>query len=383
MTSYPSAILALADGTIFHGKGVGASGSTVGELVFNTSLSAYQEVLTDPSSVRQIVTFTYPHIGNTGVNEEDSESGQVHAAGLVLRELPVPPSNFRLTQTLPDWLRAQQLVAIAGLDTRKLTRLLRERGAQQACIRVAEAGEQVDTEFIDGALAQARAAQGLAGADLSSTLSCTAPYDWSEGEWVLGQGYQTPEAPRFDVVVYDFGVKRSILRLLAARGCRVRVVPASTPAAEVLALKPQGVFLSNGGGDPQASPAAVDTVKALLASGVPLFGIGFGHQLLALASGARTFKLKAGHHGANHPVRDLASGQVWITSQNHSFAVDGDSLPACLRATQVSLFDGSNQGLERTDLPAFSCQAHPGSGPGPRALDPLFERFTALMQATR
>ena len=378
MSAFPPALLALADGTVFHGKGIGAVGSTVGEVVFNTSMSGYQEILTDPSYCRQIVTLTYPHIGNTGINPEDIESPRVQAAGLVIRDLPILPSNFRMTQRLDDYLRAENVVAIAGLDTRKLTRVLREKGAQAGCIVTAAAGQALDTE---AAVAQARAFPGLAGMDLAKVVSASARYEWKQAEWALEGGYRDRADGRFHVVAYDFGVKYNILRMLVERGCRLTVVPAQTPAAEVLALNPDGVFLSNGPGDPEPCDYAIAAIRALLAARVPTFGICLGHQLLALASGAKTMKMKFGHHGANHPVKDLDSGQVLITSQNHGFAVDPSTMPANLRVTHQSLFDGSNQGLARTDVPAFSFQGHPEASPGPHDVAYLFDRFIGLMEA--
>ncbi|GHU29543.1 carbamoyl-phosphate synthase small chain [Betaproteobacteria bacterium] len=379
MSAFPPALLALADGTVFHGGGIGAVGKTVGEVVFNTSMTGYQEILTDPSYCRQIVTLTYPHIGNTGVNPEDVEAAQVHAAGLVIRDLPILPSSFRATQRLDDYLRAQGIVAITGIDTRKLTRVLREKGAQAGCI-VTGAMTDVTLDAND-AIAQARAFPGLAGMDLAKVVSAAAPFAWTETEWKLGQGYGEQGEPRFHVVAYDFGVKRNILRMLATRGCRLTVVPAQTSAKDVLALKPDGVFLSNGPGDPEPCTYAIDAIRELLAARVPIFGICLGHQLLALASGAKTLKMKFGHHGANHPVKDLDTGQVLITSQNHGFAVDPATLPPNLRITHVSLFDGSNQGIARTDVPAFSFQGHPEASPGPHDVGYLFDRFVKLIEA--
>lgn len=377
MTAFPPALLALADGTVFHGKGIGAVGSTVGEVVFNTSMSGYQEILTDPSYCRQIVTLTYPHIGNTGVTPEDCEAGGVFAAGLVIKDLPLLASNWRMHQRLDEYLKAEGVVAIAGIDTRKLTRLLREKGAQAGCIVTADGAAGLAP---DAAIAQARAFPGLAGMDLAKVVSAREPYPWTEGEWDLDQGYTPQAEARFHVVAYDFGAKRNILRMLASRGCRLTVVPAQTPAADVLALQPDGVFLSNGPGDPEPCDYAISAIQTFLARGIPLFGICLGHQLLALASGARTMKMKFGHHGANHPVKDLDSGQVLITSQNHGFAVDADSLPANLRATHVSLFDGSLQGLARTDVPAFCFQGHPEASPGPHDVAYLFDRFIKMME---
>ncbi|HRP64826.1 MAG TPA: glutamine-hydrolyzing carbamoyl-phosphate synthase small subunit [Thauera sp.] len=380
MSAYPSALLALADGTIFHGKGIGAVGSTVGEVVFNTSMSGYQEILTDPSYSRQIVTLTYPHIGNTGVNAEDVESTRVHAAGLVIRDLPLLPSNFRMSQRLDAYLRGENVVAIAGLDTRKLTRVLREKGAQAGCIVTAAEGETLNAET---AVAQARGFPGLAGMDLAKVVSATERYQWKQGEWALEGGYADRSEGRFHVVAYDFGVKFNILRMLAERGCRLTVVPAQTPAAEVLALNPDGVFLSNGPGDPEPCDYAIEAIREIVASGTPTFGICLGHQLLALASGAKTMKMVTGHHGANHPVKDLDTGKVLITSQNHGFAVDPSTMPANLRVTHVSLFDGTNQGIARTDAPAFSFQGHPEASPGPHDVAYLFDRFISLMDAAQ
>ncbi len=369
-TSSP-AILALADGTVFKGQSIGADGVTSGEVVFNTAMTGYQEILTDPSYCRQIVTLTYPHIGNVGCNAEDFESGANYAAGLVIRDLPLRASNWRSEDDLSSYLKKHGIVAIAGIDTRKLTRILREKGAQAGCILAGDVDESK-------ALALARAFPGLAGMDLAKVVSVKEGYPWSEGEWNL-QGYQPGAAKRFKVVAYDFGVKRNILRMLAARCCELTVVPAQTPAAEVLAMKPDGVFLSNGPGDPEPCDYAIAAIREFLDRGVPTFGICLGHQLLALASGAKTLKMKFGHHGANHPVKDLDSGQVLITSQNHGFAVDGDTLPANLRATHVSLFDGSLQGIARTDVPAFSFQGHPEASPGPHDVAYLFDRFLDLM----
>ena len=378
MTAFPPALLALADGTVFIGKGIGAVGSTVGEVVFNTSMSGYQEILTDPSYSRQIVTLTYPHIGNTGVNEEDCEAGRVHAAGLVIRDLPLLASNFRMRRTLDAYLRDENIVAIAGLDTRKLTRVLREKGAQNGCIVTSADGSLPNAE---AAIAAARAFPGLGGMDLAKVVTRADVASWTEGEWQLGQGFVTPQAFRFHVVAYDFGVKLNILRMLAARGCRITLVPAQTPAKDVLAMQPDGVFLSNGPGDPEPCDYAIAAIREILAARVPTFGICLGHQLLALASGARTLKMKFGHHGANHPVKDCDTGQVLITSQNHGFAVDPATMPANLRVTHVSLFDGSNQGIARTDVPAFSFQGHPEASPGPHDVAYLFDRFIKLMDA--
>ena len=378
MSAFPPAILALADGTVFYGKGIGAVGMTTGEVVFNTSMSGYQEILTDPSYCRQIVTLTYPHVGNTGVNREDCEADKVYAAGLVIRDLTMLASNWRCKQSLDAYLKSENIVAIAGIDTRKLTRILREKGAQSGCIVTASTSAELN---VDAALVQARAFPGLAGMDLAKVVSATASYPWNEGEWDLEKGYVSQESPRFHVVAFDYGVKRNILRMLAQRGCRLTVVPAQTSAAEVLALNPDGVFLSNGPGDPEPCDYAIEAIREVLGKGVPTFGICLGHQLLALASGAKTMKMKFGHHGANHPVKDLDSGQVLITSQNHGFAVDAATLPANLRATHVSLFDGSLQGLARTDVPAFCFQGHPEASPGPHDVAYLFDRFISLMEA--
>ncbi len=378
MSAFPPAILALADGTVFYGKGIGAMGTTTGEVVFNTSMSGYQEILTDPSYCRQIVTLTYPHIGNTGINREDCEASKVYASGLVIRDLPMLASSWRSEQTLDAYLKSESIVAIAGIDTRKLTRILREKGAQSGCIVTAATVAELGVEV---ALAQARAFPGLAGMDLAKVVSTASQYPWAEGEWQLEGGYVQQLSARFHVVAFDYGVKRNILRMLAQRGCRLTVVPAQTSAAEVLALNPDGVFLSNGPGDPEPCSYAIEAIREVLARGVPTFGICLGHQLLALASGARTMKMKFGHHGANHPVKDLDSGQVLITSQNHGFAVDAASLPANLRATHVSLFDGSLQGLARTDVPAFCFQGHPEASPGPHDVAYLFDRFISLMEA--
>ena len=373
MSDFPKAILALADGTIFRGIGIGALGSSVGEVVFNTAMTGYQEILTDPSYCRQIVTLTYPHIGNTGINREDCEASKVHAAGLVIRDLPLMVSNFRSERSLSDYLKAENVVAIAGIDTRKLTRILREKGAQSGCLATGEIDEEKS-------VAAARQFPGLAGMDLAKVVSTYKSYAWNEGEWALGKGYATPEPSRFHVVAYDYGIKRNILRMLASRGCRVTVLPAQASAAEALALNPDGVFLSNGPGDPEPCDYAIAAIREILARGIPTFGICLGHQLMGLASGAKTAKMKFGHHGANHPVKDLDTGQVLITSQNHGFAVDVDTLPANLRVTHVSLFDGSLQGLARTDVPAFCFQGHPEASPGPHDVSYLFDRFIKLMQ---
>jgi carbamoyl-phosphate synthase small subunit len=374
------ALLALADGTLFQGASIGAAGRTVGEVVFNTALTGYQEILTDPSYCRQIVTLTYPHIGNVGVNNEDVEANKVHAAGLIIKDLPVLESNFRCTRTLSQYLRDEGTVAIAAIDTRRLTRVLRTKGAQNGCILTLPEGVALTGAHRDEAVALARSAPNMAGLDLAKVVSTTATSEWTETEWQLGSGYGQAGETRFHVVAYDFGVKRNILRLLASRGCRVTVVPAQTSAVQALALKPDGIFLSNGPGDPQPCDYAIAATRDLIERGIPTFGICLGHQILALASGAKTFKMKFGHHGANHPVKDLDSGRVSITSQNHGFAVDEKTLPATLRPTHVSLFDGTLQGLARTDRPAFCFQGHPEASPGPHDIGYLFDRFTALME---
>lgn len=368
---FPPAILALADGTIFRGVSIGAPGHTVAELVFNTSMTGYQEILTDPSYSGQIVTLTYPHIGNTGVNAEDVEASRVHAAGLVVRDCPARVSNFRATQSLPDYLAAQGVVAIAGIDTRKLTRILREKGNQGGCILVGEDAER--------ALELARAFPGMAGQDLAKVVSQKEISDWTEGSWELGEGYTRPSLDGFHVVAYDFGAKQNILRLLADRGCRITVVPAETPAEEALKLNPDGVFLSNGPGDPEPCDYAVAATRTFLERKLPLLGICLGHQILGLAVGAKTVKMKTGHHGGNHPVQDVQTGRVYITSQNHGFAVDIASLPANARVTHISLFDRSLQGFELTDRPAFGFQGHPEAGPGPHEISVLFDKFISLM----
>jgi carbamoyl-phosphate synthase small subunit len=379
--SFPSAILALADGTVFVGNSIGAQGTTVGEVVFNTAITGYQEILTDPSYCQQIVTLTYPHIGNYGVNVEDIEADQVHAAGLIIKNLPLLASNFRMGETLSQYLVRNQTVAIANIDTRKLTRLLRDKGAQNGAILGLAAGEAVTQARIDEALAAAKAAPAMKGLDLAKEVTTAAAYDWSETEWKLGEGYGLLENPKFHVVAYDFGVKKNILRMLAERGCKLTVVPAQTPAKDVLALNPDGVFLSNGPGDPAPCDYAIAAAQEIMAAKKPLFGICLGHQIMALASGAKTFKMQNSHHGANHPVKDLDTGRVSITSQNHGFAVELETLPANLRATHVSLFDGTLQGLERTDVPAFCFQGHPEASPGPHDIAYLFDRFTALMES--
>ena len=373
------ALLALEDGSLFRGESIGVEGLSVGEVVFNTAMTGYQEILTDPSYCKQIVTLTYPHIGNVGCNAEDEESPAIHATGLIIRDLPPQVSNFRARSSLPEYLAHHRVVAIADIDTRRLTRLLREKGAQNGAIL---AGPHPDA---DVALAAARAFPGLKGMDLARVVSCTTAYPWAEGTWRLSSGYDAlpPEHFRFRVVAYDYGVKRNILRMLASRGCHVTVVPAQTPPQEVLAMQPDGVFLSNGPGDPEPCNYAIEAIQSITARRVPLFGICLGHQLLGLASGARTVKMKFGHHGANHPVQDIQSGRVIITSQNHGFAVDESSLPANVTVTHRSLFDNSLQGIQRTDVPAFSFQGHPEASPGPHDVSTLFERFIEMMAAHR
>ena len=378
--THPLAILALADGTVFHGNSIGAAGSTTGEVVFNTAITGYQEILTDPSYCQQIVTLTYPHIGNYGVNAEDVEAQKVHAAGLIIKDLPLIASNFRSTMTLAQYLAREGTVAIANIDTRKLTRLLRSKGAQNGCIIGLAAGETVTPEVIERALVAARSAPNMAGLDLAKVVSVKERYEWTQTEWQLGSGYGTQTEPKFHVVAFDFGVKKNILRMLASRGCRITVVPAQTSAADVKKLNPDGVFLANGPGDPEPCNYAIEATRELIEAGYPTFGICLGHQIMALASGARTFKMKFGHHGANHPVKDLDNGRVSITSQNHGFAVDEKSLPANLRPTHISLFDNTLQGLARTDKPAFCFQGHPEASPGPHDIGYLFDRFTALME---
>ena len=376
----PPAVLALADGTVFHGTSIGAIGQTVGEVVFNTALTGYQEILTDPSYARQIVTLTCPHIGNYGVNAEDVESRRVFAAGLVIKDLSLRVSNFRAGLTLSEYLTREGTVAIADIDTRRLTRVLRMQGAQNGCIAAFAPGTAIGAPQVEAAIAAARGAASMAGLDLAKEVSAREPYEWTETEWVLGNGYGQQTAPRLHVVACDVGVKRNILSMLASRGCRITVVTAQTPAAEVLALRPDGVFLSNGPGDPEPCGYAIAATRTIVERGVPTFGICLGHQILALASGAKTFKMKFGHHGANHPVKDLDTGRVSITSQNHGFAVDDSTLPATLRATHVSLFDGTLQGLARTDRPAFCFQGHPEASPGPHDIAYLFDRFVSLME---
>jgi carbamoyl-phosphate synthase small subunit len=373
------ALLALADGTVFQGTSIGAAGHTVGEVVFNTALTGYQEILTDPSYCRQIVTLTYPHIGNYGVNVEDVEASKVHVAGLVIKDLPVRVSNFRAGLTLAEYLHHEGTVAIADIDTRRLTRVLRTKGAQNGCIMGLAPGTTITPAHIADAVAKAQAAPSMSGLDLAKVVSAREPYAWTQTEWRLGGGYGAARDATFRVVAYDFGVKRNILRMLASRGCEVTVVPAQTPAAEALKYQPDGIFLSNGPGDPEPCDYAIAATREFIARGIPTFGICLGHQIMALACGAKTFKMKFGHHGANHPVKDLDNGRVSITSQNHGFAVDEKTLPANLRATHVSLFDGTLQGLAHTDKPAFCFQGHPEASPGPHDIGYLFDRFTALM----
>ena len=376
----PQAILALADGTVFVGNSIGAAGHTVGEVVFNTAMSGYQEILTDPSYCQQLVTLTYPHIGNYGVNAEDVESEKVYAAGLIIKDLPLLASNFRMSMTLSEYLVKQGTVAIANIDTRQLTRHLRSKGAQNGCIMALLASEVVSQTHIDKAISLAKAAPSMAGLDLAKVVSCQQTYEWTQTEWKLGSGYGVQITPKFHVVAYDFGVKKNILRMLAERGARITVVPAQTPAVDVLKFKPDGIFLSNGPGDPEPCDYAITAVRELIETSIPTFGICLGHQIMALAAGAKTFKMQQSHHGANHPVKDLDNGRVSITSQNHGFAVDMTSLPAHLRATHVSLFDGTLQGLAWNDKPAFCFQGHPEASPGPHDISYLFDRFTALMQ---
>ena len=382
---HPKALLALADGTVFTGISIGATGQTTGEVVFNTSMTGYQEILTDPSYCQQIVTLTYPHIGNTGVNREDVEADRIHAAGLIIKDLPLLASNVRCEETLTQYLQREGTVAIADLDTRALTRRLRTHGAQNGCIVALPAGEAITEAHRAQAIAAAKAAPNMAGQDLAKVVSASASYPWIQSEWMLTKadgkpGYGEQSAPKFHVVAYDFGVKKNILRMLAERGCKITVVPAQTPAAEVFKLQPDGVFLSNGPGDPEPCDYAIAATREIIETGVPTFGICLGHQIMALASGAKTFKMKFGHHGANHPVKDLDNGRVSITSQNHGFAVDEKTLPGNLRATHVSLFDGTLQGLARTDKPAFCFQGHPEASPGPHDIGYLFDRFIGLMQ---
>ena len=371
------AVLALEDGTVFRGRAVGAEGQAIGEVVFNTAMTGYQEILTDPSYARQLVTLTFPHIGNTGCNAVDDEAAHPWAGGLIIRDLPIRPSSWRSEESLQHYLQRHGLVAIAELDTRKLTRILRDRGAQSGCI---VAGAEIDEQ---AAVEQARGFPGMQGLDLAREVSTGQPYEWQQGSWDLDNARWRESRARLHVVAYDFGVKRQILRMLADRGCRVTVVPATTPAEAVLKLSPDGIFLSNGPGDPEPCGYAIEAIRVLLGTGIPLFGICLGHQLLALAVGARTLKMKFGHHGANHPVQDLASGRVHITSQNHGFAVDEESLPARLRATHRSLFDGSLQGIELADAPAFGFQGHPEASPGPHDIAALFDRFIGMIEEGR
>ena len=375
----PPAVLVLADGSVFKGNGVGASGSTVGEVVFNTAMTGYQEILTDPSYTGQIVTLTYPHIGNVGTNQEDAESDRPRAAGLVIRDMPLVTSNFRSEESLADYLLRHNIVAIADIDTRRLTRHTREQGAQNGCILVGAA----DEASIKLAHQRAQAAPKMVGLDLAKVVSCRAKYEWNMSTWALGAGFRQLEVPNFHVVAYDFGVKHNILRMLADRGCRVTVVPAQTSSADVLAMNPNGVFLSNGPGDPEPCDYAITAIREIVATKLPVFGICLGHQLLGLAAGARTVKMKFGHHGANHPVQDEESRKVFITSQNHGFAVDETSLPANVRVTHKSLFDGTCQGIELTDKPAFSFQGHPEASPGPHEVSYLFDKFVKLMEKQR
>jgi len=370
------AVLALADGTVFRGRSIGADGLSAGEVVFNTAITGYQEILTDPSYCRQIVTLTYPHIGNTGANREDNESGQVFAAGLVIRDLPLVASSWRAEQPLPEFLRERNVVAIADIDTRRLTRILREKGAQNGAVMAGALDER-------RALDAARGFPGLAGMDLAKVVSTREPYEWVEGGWSLGRGYAGAGRERFHIAAYDYGIKRNILRMLAERGARITVLPAQAPGRDALALNPDGVFLSNGPGDPEPCDYAIRAIREIIDRGIPTFGICLGHQLMGLASGAKTVKMKFGHHGANHPVKDLDTGAVAITSQNHGFAVDAATLPANVRATHVSLFDGSLQGLARTDRPAFCFQGHPEASPGPHDIGYLFDRFADMMQKYR
>jgi carbamoyl-phosphate synthase small subunit len=373
------ALLVLADGSVFKGISIGHEGHATGEVVFNTAMTGYQEILTDPSYMGQMVTLTYPHIGNTGTNAEDAESLQCFAAGLIIRDLPLLPSNWRMTETLPVYLQRNRVVAIADIDTRRLTRLTREKGAQNGCILV---GEYSETN-IQRALAFAKSAPNMSGLDLAKVVSCTKAYGWNQSIWALGTGYGVQSETRFHVVAYDYGVKHNILRMLAERGCRITVLPAQATAADALALKPDGVFLSNGPGDPEPCDYAIKAIRDIIDSNVPVFGICLGHQLLALASGAKTMKMKFGHHGANHPVQDLDTGKVYITSQNHGFAADEKTLPANVRVTHKSLFDGTCQGIERTDKQAFSFQGHPEASPGPHEVGYLFDKFVKMMENSR
>jgi len=383
LPDHARALLALADGTVFFGSSVGATGETTGEVVFNTALTGYQEILTDPSYCRQLVTLTYPHIGNYGTSGEDVESARVFAAGLIVRDVPARESNFRSTASLGDYLRRSNTVAIAGIDTRRLTRLLRSGGAQNGCIVALARGEEATPAAVEKAIAAARTTPSMSGLDLAKVVSVREPYEWNETTWALGRGFGELADARRHVVAYDFGVKLNILRMIAARGCRVTVVPAETPVEDVLARKPDGVFLANGPGDPEPCSYAIAATRELIARDVPTFGICLGHQIMALAAGARTYKMKFGHHGANHPVKDVDTGRVSITSQNHGFAVDPESLPATLRPTHVSLFDGTLQGLAHVSKPAFCFQGHPEASPGPHDIGYLFDRFIAMMDAAR
>ena len=373
------AVLVLADGSVFKGTSIGAEGHSAGEVVFNTAMTGYQEILTDPSYMGQIVTLTYPHIGNTGANAEDVESNKCYAAGLIIRDLPTLASNWRMQETLPDYLKRNGVVSIANIDTRRLTRLIREKGAQNGCILTGS----FDEVAIAKALAFAKGAPNMAGLDLAKEVSCKHSYAWNTSTWALGSGYGKQENPKFHVVAYDYGIKHNILRMLAERGCRITVLPAQATAATALALKPDGIFLSNGPGDPEPCDYAIAAIAEIINRDIPVFGICLGHQLLALASGAKTMKMKFGHHGANHPVQDLATKKVYITSQNHGFATDEKTLPANVRVTHKSLFDGTCQGIERTDKQAFSFQGHPEASPGPHEVGYLFDRFVQMMELKR
>ena len=373
------AVLVLADGSVFKGTSIGAEGHSAGEVVFNTAMTGYQEILTDPSYMGQIVTLTYPHIGNTGANAEDVESNKCYAAGLIIRDLPTLASNWRMQETLPDYLKRNGVVSIANIDTRRLTRLIREKGAQNGCILTGS----FDEVAIAKALAFAKGAPNMAGLDLAKEVSCKHSYAWNTSTWALGSGYGKQENPKFHVVAYDYGIKHNILRMLAERGCRITVLPAQATAATALALKPDGIFLSNGPGDPEPCDYAIAAIAEIINKDIPVFGICLGHQLLALASGAKTMKMKFGHHGANHPVQDLATKKVYITSQNHGFAADEKTLPANVRVTHKSLFDGTCQGIERTDKQAFSFQGHPEASPGPHEVGYLFDRFVQMMELKR
>ena len=378
-THLQPAVLVLADGSVFKGVSIGSDGHSVGEVVFNTAMTGYQEILTDPSYMGQIVTLTYPHIGNTGANAEDVESDKCYAAGLIIRDLPTLASNWRMQETLPAYLKRNGVVSIANIDTRRLTRLIREKGAQNGCILTGSH----DADAISNALAFAKGAPNMSGLDLAKVVSCKQAYAWNASTWALGAGYGKLENPKFHVVAYDYGIKHNILRMLAERGCRISVLPAEALAGDAFALKPDGVFLSNGPGDPEPCDYAIAAIREIIAKDIPVFGICLGHQLLALASGAKTMKMKFGHHGANHPVQDLATGKVFITSQNHGFAADESSLPANVRVTHKSLFDGTCQGIERTDKQAFSFQGHPEASPGPHEVGYLFDKFVTMMVAAR